>query len=128
MRIWIKDYSTIARPLVNLTRKDAEFVWTVQHQEAMKSLKTAIANLPALIPIDYTSTRPCIWLPTHHGAPLVGSFLSSVKMARGGTHASGRSAGMSAKADIRNRKSSSMASSGPFVPFVSTLSVLLTSS
>ena len=32
MRIWIKNYSSIARPLVNLTRKGAPFVWQEEHE------------------------------------------------------------------------------------------------
>ena len=58
MRIWIKNYSSIARPLVNLTRKGATFLWEDQHANAMQLLKDAIINSPALISIDYTTTRP----------------------------------------------------------------------
>jgi hypothetical protein len=55
MRIWIKNYSTIARPLVNLTRKGTPFVWEKEHENAMQTLKDAIVHSPALISIDYTS-------------------------------------------------------------------------
>ena len=58
MRIWIKDYSAIARPLVNLTRKGATFVWEAQHAEAMQLLKNAIINSSALVSIDYSTNRP----------------------------------------------------------------------
>ena len=58
MRIWIKNYSATARPLVDLTHKDAEFIWTPEHNRAMEDLKSAIINSPALIPIDYSTTRP----------------------------------------------------------------------
>ena len=58
MRIWIKDFSTIARPLVDLTRKDTEFSWTPQHNNAMNALKSVIADSSALIPIDYTTSCP----------------------------------------------------------------------
>jgi len=58
MRIWIKNYSAIARPLVDLTRKDTDFVWEEQHDQAMQELKDAVVNLPVLIPIDYKSSRP----------------------------------------------------------------------
>ena len=57
MRIWIKDFSSIARPLVDLTRKDADFVWQDEHDRAMEQLKAAIIASPALIPIDYGSER-----------------------------------------------------------------------
>jgi hypothetical protein len=57
MRVWIKNYSTIARPLHDLTRKYQPFVWTEEHATAMQALKDAIIHSPALIPIDYTSDR-----------------------------------------------------------------------
>jgi hypothetical protein len=56
-RIWIKDFSSIARPLVDLTQKDADFVWQDEHDRAMEQLKTAIITSPALIPINYKSKR-----------------------------------------------------------------------
>ena len=55
MRVWIKNYSTTARPLHNLTHKYQPFVWTEEHAVAMQALKEAIINSPALIPIDYTA-------------------------------------------------------------------------
>ena len=58
MRIWIKNYSAIARPLVNLTRKGETFIWEDQHAEAMQCLKDAIINSSALISIDYSTGRP----------------------------------------------------------------------
>jgi hypothetical protein len=57
MRIWIKGYSTIARPLVDLTRKGALFVWQDQHEQAMQVLKDAIIQSPALVSIDYSTDR-----------------------------------------------------------------------
>jgi hypothetical protein len=58
MRIWIKNYSALARPLVNLTRKGQPFLWTEEHDHAMKTLKDAVIHSPALISIDYSSERP----------------------------------------------------------------------
>ena len=57
MRIWIKDYSSIARPLVNLTRKGTPFEWQEEHEQAMQALKTAIVQSSALISIDYSTDR-----------------------------------------------------------------------
>ncbi len=57
MRIWIKDFSSIAKPLVDLTRKNVDFVWQDEHDLAMESLKQAIISSPALIPINYKSGR-----------------------------------------------------------------------
>ncbi len=75
MRIWINNFSTIARPLVDLTRKDAEFVWTEAHDEAMEDLKSAIINNSALIPINYTSNRP-VFLAIDSSWRAVGWILS----------------------------------------------------
>ena len=55
LRIWIRSYSEVARPLTELTRKNEEFIWNERRQAAMDRLKHAIANSPALIPIDYES-------------------------------------------------------------------------
>jgi len=57
MRIWIQDYSSIARPLVNLTRKGAPFEWEEEHNQAMQALKTAIVQSSALITINYSTDR-----------------------------------------------------------------------
>jgi hypothetical protein len=57
MRIWIRNYSSLARPLVDLTRKGAAFVWQDEHESAMQALKDAITTSPALISIDYPSDR-----------------------------------------------------------------------
>ena len=57
MRIWIKNFSALAKPLVDLTRKGIDFVWQEEHEKAMENLKQAIISSPALIPIDYKSGR-----------------------------------------------------------------------
>jgi len=62
MRIWIRNYSQLARPLIDLTRKNVDFVWEGQHNHAMQELKEAITSLPALIPIDYSCSHP-VYLP-----------------------------------------------------------------
>ena len=75
MRIWIRNYSAIARPLVDLTRKNTEFIWQEQHDHAMQELKDAIINSPALIPIDYSSARP-VFLAIDSSWRAVGWILS----------------------------------------------------
>ena len=55
MCIWIKDFSFLAKPLVDLTHKNIDFVWQDEHDRTMESLKEAIIASPALIPIDYKS-------------------------------------------------------------------------
>ena len=58
VRIWIKDYSLIARPLVDLTCKDAEFHWDCAQEDAFQTLKLLVTSAPAIKPIDYASDRP----------------------------------------------------------------------
>jgi Integrase zinc binding domain/RNase H-like domain found in reverse transcriptase len=58
LRIFIKDYSTISRPLVNLTRDQVPFRFGEEEIAAMNSLKEAIINSSALRPIDYECGRP----------------------------------------------------------------------
>jgi transposase InsO family protein len=58
VRIWIKDYSLIAKPLVDLTRKDAEFIWGPSQENAFLHLKKLVTSAPVLKPIDYSSDRP----------------------------------------------------------------------
>lgn len=55
LRIFIRDYSFHARPLVNLTKKDVDFEWSTAHAAAMLDLKKAVSESPALRPIDYTN-------------------------------------------------------------------------
>lgn len=58
VRIWIKDYSQLARPLVGLTRKDSEFSWGLDQETAFQRLKILVSQAPALRPIDYKCGRP----------------------------------------------------------------------
>jgi len=74
MRIWIKNFSTIAWPLVDLTRKGAPFVWQEEHEQAMQSLKSAIVHSSALISIDY-STDHAVYLSVDSSVRGVGWIL-----------------------------------------------------
>ena len=60
VRIWIPNYSQLARPLTELTHKNAEFVWDERRQQAFDMLKQLVSSAPALHPIDYQSDRPVI--------------------------------------------------------------------
>lgn len=60
LRIFIKDFAFIARPLVNLTRKNVEFYFDEECDSAMEQLKFAVLTSPALRPIDYESGRTVI--------------------------------------------------------------------
>jgi transposase InsO family protein len=58
VRIWIRDYSILSKPLVDLTRKDAEFEWGPLQEVAFNQLKHLVTLAPALKPINYKSDRP----------------------------------------------------------------------
>ena len=51
VRVFVKNYAQIARPLVNLTKKNVIFEFTEEHQDAMDRLKQAVINSQALRPI-----------------------------------------------------------------------------
>jgi hypothetical protein len=75
MHIWIKNYSAIAQPLVNLTRKGTTFVWEEEQEQAMQALKDAIINSPSLISIDYSADCP-VYLSIDSSWHRVGWILS----------------------------------------------------
>jgi hypothetical protein len=47
-RRFIKGFSTVAKPLVNLTKKDTPFKWTDRCNDAFESLKLAFVSAPVL--------------------------------------------------------------------------------
>ena len=58
VRIWIENYSALARPLTELVHKGAEFIWDDRRQAAFDLLKKKVASAPALRPINYSSDNP----------------------------------------------------------------------
>jgi hypothetical protein len=60
LRIFIKGYTLVARPLIQLTRKDEPFEIGPSQLEAFDKLKAAVLDSPALRPIDYKTDRPVI--------------------------------------------------------------------
>ena len=60
LRIFIRNYTLIARPLIHLTRKDIPFKIGPSQLEAMETLKSAIVESPALRPLDYDCDRAII--------------------------------------------------------------------
>jgi hypothetical protein len=58
VRIWIKNYSTLAQPITELWRQKVEFIWDERRQEAFRALKKIVVSAPALRPIDYQSDLP----------------------------------------------------------------------
>ncbi|KAL5478644.1 hypothetical protein ACEPAI_1921 [Sanghuangporus weigelae] len=55
LRIFIKDFAKIARPLHRLTQKNNIFEWADEEQRSMEGLKEAVIKCPALCAIDYQS-------------------------------------------------------------------------
>jgi hypothetical protein len=51
-RQFIQDYSKIAAPLSELTKKDKEFVWSAEAEEAFQELKTRFSTEPILVIFD----------------------------------------------------------------------------
>jgi hypothetical protein len=60
IRIFVKNFAARTKPITSLFRKDIEFVWGEEQQEAFKDLKRAATSTEALRPIDYSSERPVI--------------------------------------------------------------------
>jgi len=50
---FIKNYSALARPLFNLTKKDVPFHWDQEEEQAFRDLQTALTSAPVLILPDY---------------------------------------------------------------------------
>lgn len=53
-RRFIRSFSSIIGPLVNLTKKGVPFQWSAACQEAFETLKAAFVNAPILKPFDWT--------------------------------------------------------------------------
>lgn len=77
VRIWIKNYSEIARPLTELIRKTEDFIWDERREQAFNQLKTLITTAPALRPIDYSSNNPVV-LSVDSSIIAVGFILSQL--------------------------------------------------
>jgi hypothetical protein len=75
LRIFIRNFAAIARPLVNLTRKGVPFEWGESQQKAMQHLKDEIIKSPALRRLDYASGREVI-LAVDTSVIVVGYILS----------------------------------------------------
>jgi len=77
VRIWIENYSKLARPLTQLVRKDQPFEWTKECEESFNTLKRLVTSAPALRSIDYTSEKPII-LSVDTSQIAVGFILSQI--------------------------------------------------
>jgi len=77
VRIWVPGYSTLVKPMVHLTRKNVDFEWTEEAEEAFQEMKEYITKAPALRPIDYKSKLPVI-LSVDSSMLAVGMILSQI--------------------------------------------------
>jgi hypothetical protein len=53
LRMFVKDYSLLTRPIEKLTGKDVEFEWGDEQELSMGKLKEGLANTPCLKPLNY---------------------------------------------------------------------------
>jgi hypothetical protein len=60
VRIFIKNFSLCAHPLIKLTQQDEPFIFGPEQIQAQDDLKTTLLKSPALRAIDYTSSAPVI--------------------------------------------------------------------
>jgi hypothetical protein len=68
----VKGYARLAAPLLELTRKDVDFVWNMGCQQAFQALRTALIRAPILIRPDFKKAF-CLdvdWSPKGVGAIL----------------------------------------------------------
>src|ERR1700760_337286 len=72
-RYFVPNYSKVARPLIELTKKDTPFHWEEQQVKAFETLKTLMCSLPVLQQPDYN--KP-FFLLTDASAYGVGAVLS----------------------------------------------------
>jgi hypothetical protein len=78
MRVFIKGFASIARPLIKLTEKDAIFEWLKDpHQISMDTLKDCFATSAALCPIDYICGRT-VYLSVDSSYTAVGYILAQL--------------------------------------------------
>ncbi len=59
-RTFIKGFSQLAKPLVELVKKQVPWTWGQEQMDAMEALKEAVINAPCLKPIDYSCEREII--------------------------------------------------------------------
>jgi len=47
--MFIKNYSDIVRPLYDLTKKDVEFQWSAEQEQAFQRVKDLVAEEPMML-------------------------------------------------------------------------------
>lgn len=77
IRIFIKDFARISRPLVRLTKKGVEFEFGDKKQAAVDELKELARKSPSIRAIDYSSNNEVI-LAVDMSQAAVGYILSQL--------------------------------------------------
>jgi hypothetical protein len=79
IRIFIKDFTKHARPLVDLTRKDIAFHFGVEEIVAMENIKDLVTRSPALCLLNYAAHNWPIILAVDSSITAVGYVLMQVR-------------------------------------------------
>ena len=59
-RRFVPDFSKIAKPLTELTKKDEPYVWTEAREEAFQILKQRLVTAPVLVQPDMSTSHKCM--------------------------------------------------------------------
>ena len=78
-RIWVRNFAIVSKPLYELLKKNVEFVWTQECDDAMEILKDALTNAPALATLDYADDIGEIILVVDASGEGWGAILQQVK-------------------------------------------------
>jgi hypothetical protein len=73
---YVKDYSHIAAPLHNLTKKNTAFEWSESCEQSFSNLKEALVNAPVLAYPDFSEEAGMFILDTDASDYAVGAVLS----------------------------------------------------
>ena len=82
-RIWVRNFAIVAKPLYKLLKKNIEFVWTQECEDAMEIHKEALTNAPALATLDYADDAGEIILVVDASGKVGVPYCNKSKMEKG---------------------------------------------